>query len=495
MAEVDEVKEAEQSIDHTDTEHHISPKVVPLWRIVLLSAVGGAIDLIVAVEAVYAAPLLVAAGLDIQYASIMLGLSPIFGIMFQSYHGTISDHCQCNWGRRRPFILVFTLSACIGLGVAPFAPYFSELNSISGKYLSVAFTAIGILIMDFSWGQLQLPSRAYLLDCIPTSQSQVGNFIYVLLIGVGTCIGYAFGGIDWAYLFNREVNVINEAQVVYGLTIIIVLVSLVCTLLSVKEKPYHNEDLATTGFSKCCPCVKSPKDCLKNFCTTILDSFKFFFYMSKQMWILWFAVFFAFASIFAMLLFFSTFVGQSIYGGIQDAPVETKAYQLYTEGVRMSAWALAVGGGSLTIMSLLFDAIAKRIGLKTLFLLIQYALVLILFMQTIFINIVVAFLVACFGLLFQGVYLAVPFALLSFYQDDNIMFRKPIPGQSATDNVQGRACYVINTAIYLSQIVAAFITGPFIKWFQTATASIMLSCIFGAVATIFSIFVEVPNNK
>ena len=487
MADIDEVEEESQC---SDSEVHYTPKKVPIWRIVLLSTMGGAVDLIVAVEAVYATPLLVAVGLDIQYASIILALSPILGILFQAYHGTLSDQCQCKWGRRRPFILIFSLSACIGMGVAPFAPYLSDLQS--GKWLSILFTILGILIMDFSWGQLQLPSRAYLLDSLPTNQSQVGNFIYVLLVGLGTLIGYSLDGINWANILNREVNVINEAQMVYCLTIVVVLVALICTLLSIKERPYRPDDEPVN--KRCCPCAKNPIDCLVDFFKVILESLKFFFYMSKQMWILWFACLSAFISNLALLLFFSTFVGRSVYGGIQDAPVDTEAYRLYTEGVRMSSWALVAGAGFLTLMSLLMDHIAKLIGLKILFFLVHYLYVLVLFVQTIFTNLAVAFFVACLGLLFQGIYLSIPFTLLSIYEDEGKMFRKPIPGESTT-NFKGRACYVINTSIFLGQVTAAFITGPFINWFQTATASIMICCIFTAFSTILAIFVDFPDHS
>lgn len=71
------------------------------------------------------------------------------------------------------------------------------------------------------------------------------------------------------------------------------------------------------------------------------------------------------------------------------------------------------------------------------------------------------------------------------------MFRKPLPGE-LSNNVEGRACFVINSAIFIGQIVAAFITGPIIKLFQTATAAIMVSCVTGAVAAVVSIYVEIP---
>lgn len=400
-------------------------KKIPIWRILLLSAVGGAVDLGYAVEGAYSTPLLVAAGMNIQYATIMLALSPIAVALSQAYLGTLTDRCPSSWGRRRPFILLFSLTLCVGLGVAPFAPYLSHLSIAWAGSLSIIITVTGVFIIDFSLGQLQLPSRAYLLDSLqPSSQVQPGNFIYSVLIGLGTLIGFILSGIDWVSLFNRGTSsIINQAQFVFAITAVLIIICLVCTLLSVKEIPYTTDD--ERGGVCCissCPCAKSPKNILLDFCKTIYESLKFVWHMSGEMWLLWVTVLFGFFSNFTFLLFFTTFVGMTIYGGYPTAPIDSKAYVLYTEGVRMGSWALAVGAAFLTVMSLLLNPISKAVGLRTVFLTVQYLSVIALFVISVVPNLVLSFIVACFVLLYQGVFMSIPYTLLSVYQVSGALY-------------------------------------------------------------------------
>ena len=53
----------------------------------LLSSIAFAVNMGYGVESAYAVPLVVAAGLDISYASLTLTISPFIGIFFQFFSG------------------------------------------------------------------------------------------------------------------------------------------------------------------------------------------------------------------------------------------------------------------------------------------------------------------------------------------------------------------------------------------------------------------------
>ena len=80
-----------------------------MWwlRIAALNAVAGVAELLYAVEGAYFVP---AKGLSPIYGSMLLCVSPLLGILFQSYLGSASDQCKCCWGKRRPFILVTAIA-------------------------------------------------------------------------------------------------------------------------------------------------------------------------------------------------------------------------------------------------------------------------------------------------------------------------------------------------------------------------------------------------
>ena len=53
----------------------------------LLSSIAFAVNMGYGVESAYAVPLVVAAGLDISYASLTLTIRPFIGIFFQFFSG------------------------------------------------------------------------------------------------------------------------------------------------------------------------------------------------------------------------------------------------------------------------------------------------------------------------------------------------------------------------------------------------------------------------
>ena len=300
-----------------EENHVVVESKLPIWRLAALCTIGGAIDLGFAVLGGYAAPLVVAAGLELKYASLVLVLSPIVGLLFQIYLGSLSDKCKCRWGRRRPFILLFTLTACLGMIFAPLAPRVASaastttLKSILSP-LGVILTVGFLFVFDFSNSALQLPSRAYLLDVTPASQTQLGNFVYSGFIGLGSLMGYILGGINWSFLFGTEPNIVNQAQVIFIVIIALYLVSLLLTVLSVKEKSTAN---LVADNNSCCTCGT-----LSNFIDTIKDMLSFIFCMSKHMWLLWLTCLFGSFAIDVYLFFFTTFVGEAVYGGVSNAP-------------------------------------------------------------------------------------------------------------------------------------------------------------------------------
>ena len=54
-------------------------------------------------------------------------VTPILGILFQSYIGSASDQCKSHGGRCRPFILVIVLASISGLILFPFTENIADL--------------------------------------------------------------------------------------------------------------------------------------------------------------------------------------------------------------------------------------------------------------------------------------------------------------------------------------------------------------------------------
>ena len=429
-------------MEKADSKDEMATKEkVPIWRLFFLCGSGGALNIGYAVVGAYAIPLMQAAGIPLRYASLILAISPVLGLLFQPFLGALSDECRCWWGRRRPFILVLLLLAVIGFGVAPYVFFLHDLNiDHDDLYIKIG-VVVCVVLFDFSLGALQLPARAYLLDVTPTSQSQTGNFIFSLLVAVFAALGFALGAIDWASIAHREVTIRTQSEIVFGATAVIIFILMIMTLISVKEVPYSPEsqkkieDVHRTllpslsgsinnipeepikdateskNHATCCTC-----DILEMFKDSLTELVSFTYHMSYHMWLVWLMTLTAFVGEFTYALGFTTFVGTVIYKGDPQANPDSQLYSLYTQGVRMGSLALTISSIVSAVLSLCLDYITKWIRLKTLYLFIFAYFVLCSFLMILLQETYIVLVFgACYGP-YLVILLTVPFALLPIYR-------------------------------------------------------------------------------
>lgn len=216
---------------------------VAVWRLLLLSACAGAADLGYAIQASYAVPILQGVGISLKFATVLLSVSPILGMVFQPFLGSVSDQCNSPFGKRKPFVLFFSITAVLGCG-ASYVTYLNKYSSVHVTFVQAAVVAL-VALFDFSVGQLQFPTRAFLLDVIPLSQSQTGNFIFTLVILIYTTAGFGLGAVPWSEMFGEGFEIEHQAQTVFGLGAFIIFLSMILTLCSIKEPRIVQSDLAS----------------------------------------------------------------------------------------------------------------------------------------------------------------------------------------------------------------------------------------------------------
>ena len=389
----------------------------PMWRILLLCTLALINELGYAVITAYVVPLLVAAGLRLKWASLSLMLGPLLALVSHGYIGHYSDHCQCSWGRRRPFILFFSILICIGFSATPFTPYLSAVS----KEAAITLTITGVLFMLY--GQA-MPIRAYQLDCVPAKQVQLSNFIYTMFGGIGGSFGFTISALDWADILNKDINIINEAQGVCLITVATTIVCTICGLCSFEEVPYKlpaetlkDEAVKDDTFCIVCSIIKEAfVDAVK----INVEIVAFIFCLSKEMWILVLTSFIGFTANNSFQYFFTTFVGESIYGGNPRAPQDTAAYQSYVEGVRMGSWGLAIGCVLLAVSSMLQDKLADWMGLKALYATFQCLFILASFGLTLHVlysdNIIVVIVLGSLTGPYVGLFLSIPYTVVYRYE-------------------------------------------------------------------------------
>jgi len=220
---------------------------LPLHRLFALNCIAGSIDLLLAVEGAYFLPAMLNIGVSPFYGAMLLSISPLMSIFIQGYLGSMSDQCKCRWGRRRPFMVTFTVACLFGLMLFPFVEDIADLaNDESRDAALIPLVIISTFVADFfGLGSLQVPFRAYVLDVTPQKQIVLGNVIYSVCLSIGSATGFGIGAVNWSTLFTSTDNFSLQVKFVFGLTIIVIGVCTIITLFSVPEQDSRRQEDTT----------------------------------------------------------------------------------------------------------------------------------------------------------------------------------------------------------------------------------------------------------
>jgi solute carrier family 45 protein 1/2/4 len=80
-----------------------------------LSAVVCGIEFCYAAETAFVSPILLQIGLPVMFMTWTWCLPPLIGFFLVPALGSLSDKCQTRFGRRRPFILLYSIGILTGL--------------------------------------------------------------------------------------------------------------------------------------------------------------------------------------------------------------------------------------------------------------------------------------------------------------------------------------------------------------------------------------------
>lgn len=365
-------------------------------QILLLSAAGFGIEVAYAVEAGYAIPAMLGTGLPETFASSMWAVGPVLGLLFQGYLGSASDRSTCAWGKRRPFILGLTVGVCLSLCAFPYGGVLSEkvlgLSGVRGRVFVMTFTALTFVTMDFFLDAIQSPIRAYLLDSVSPERSEWANYMYTALLSLGAMVGSLLSWIPWTEVGGRKNSSEDsdgQVEVTFGISAGVFAVCILLCVSSIQErnpiahkhlinkrkalllesipndvsllpKVMSKADLNNTlqimgdsrdscvllGKKSTLPStlpksdvsIEKRRSTLQQFLQDVHESIYgtilFSKYMSKQFTQLWWSVFLGWVSYLSMYLFFTSFVGEVVYGG-SPGPEKGESKEAYSLGVRV----------------------------------------------------------------------------------------------------------------------------------------------------------------
>lgn len=186
-------------------------------------------------------------------------------------------------------------------------------------------TIIGVLLLDLDCDACQSPSRAYLLDVTHPEQHSQGLTTFTFMAGFGGCLGYFLGGIPWERTFLSGI-LGDHVHVLFTLVWFIYVICLISTLTAAKEPsarktsaPFMSRSLSRQGIvsseSGILTVYNSSNENNQPHATVSYgDYMRSIIYMPSALRWLCLTNFFCWMALVSYSLYFTDFVGQSVFG-------------------------------------------------------------------------------------------------------------------------------------------------------------------------------------
>ncbi|KAJ5833308.1 hypothetical protein N7474_001619 [Penicillium riverlandense] len=178
---------------------------------------------------------------------------PLTGTLVQPYIGIRSDNCRISWGKRKPFMLVGSVTTVISLmALAWVQELVGGFLSIFGVDRASEGLKVVVIIAATILMYLQAGIRAFIVDNCPAHQQELANAWASRLTGVGNIFGFIFGYIDlpkFVPFLGR-----TQFQVLCAIASFSLLVTLAVSCLYIQERdprlegPPSSDELGIVSF-------------------------------------------------------------------------------------------------------------------------------------------------------------------------------------------------------------------------------------------------------
>eukprot|EP00741_Cyanophora_paradoxa_P004508 tig00000806_g4377.t1 len=324
----------------------LAPQPQAPWTVLagLLSPVaGGSIGF--ALQTAYATKTLLELGLPERWVAWVWLVGPISGLFLQPAFGSLSDSCRLPWGKRRPFILGFTVSLLLAMALFCSAEGAGARAGISPLVLLLP----AFWLQDISLNLLQGPCRAVLVDVLSKEQQATSSAGFAFVSGLGNIVGALLGSLRLGQALPALGGDLRALYVVSMACI----AALVLPALFCGREPKPEEEGAGPGSSR----QYGPLRVLRR-----LSSLprRVFAVCGVQV-----------CSWFAMLtfsMFAADWMGRNVYPGDPSLPAGSPGREAYDEGIRRASFAYIFMSVASMGTALALPALQRRLSVRALYL-------------------------------------------------------------------------------------------------------------------------------
>ncbi|XP_052424491.1 solute carrier family 45 member 3 [Carassius gibelio] len=413
-------------------------------QLFLINVLTCGLEVCLAAGTIYIPPLLLEAGVEERFMTMVLAVGPVLGLIAVPLIGSASDSLRSKYGRRRPFIWVLCIGVLLGLLIIPqTSTLVTLLTKQQQHWLEVPLLVLAISLMEFCGQACFTPLEALVSDLFPGEEESRKAFsVYSLMLSLGGCIGYLLPAVDWT-TSDTVVYLGGQEAFIY---IVLTLIFLACLmgmafiseeqtgreLLGDAEVPRRHENLKTC----CCPRVAFPRFLfLRRTFSSLLSVVPRIYLlcsrMPKVIARLFVAELCSWMALMSFMLFYTDFVGEGLYNGVPSDEPGSSGRILYDEGVRMASLGLFLQCVTSVIFSLLMERMVLCVGVRKLYLSSVILLAVSTAVMTVSHNIIlVTIMAAATGYTFCTLQI-LPYTLTCLYHSNTQVFfsteRRKIP--------------------------------------------------------------------
>ena len=196
-------------------------------HLLAISANQLAANLIWAPNALLVNPMCTLFGINNIYATFIILIGAITGLIVPPISAALSDRCTLKWGRRRIFLVVGEILAFVGLMFLAFCDRIGNTNAVH-----ITFLVLGNIIVGVGGNIYNGPGRSMCTDLAPESQQiTISNFCQVHN-GVAGVLSNLIGALK---LYNYVG--MKNAQFVLLVSCIVGFIALVTSIVVSHEEP------------------------------------------------------------------------------------------------------------------------------------------------------------------------------------------------------------------------------------------------------------------
>ncbi|CAL8360242.1 unnamed protein product [Lota lota] len=361
------------------------------WRLVLLNALTCGLEICLAAGITYVPPLLLEAGVQERYMTMVLGVGPVLGLLFIPLIGSASDQCSSSYGRRRPFLWLLSLGVLLALLIIPHADLLAARLAWGGHALQVGFLIFGVVLLDFC-GQVCFTPLEALLSDLYRDQEDLAFSMFSFMVSLGGCVGYLLPALDWSRGL-LSVYLGGQAECLFTI-LILIFVSSVLVTMKASEEPARPGGGAegsleaggpgagggpprSSSSSSCCGAARCklramrslPLLCLLRTCCSMTPAiYRSYCHVPAVMRQLCAAQLCSWVAVMSFMLFYTDFVGEGLYQGVPSAPPGSASRERYDEGIRMGSLGLFLQCATSTFFSLVMSRLVRRLGSRWVYL-------------------------------------------------------------------------------------------------------------------------------